>query len=125
MQDADRYQRGLQRMAELDDDVDQRVQRLNGVDPDLARYVVEFGFGDILSRPGLTLAQRELTSVAALTAMGALAQLKVHVAAGLKVGVTRTEIVETIIQMAFYAGFPAALNAMNAANEVFVQHDRP
>ncbi|WP_116135302.1 carboxymuconolactone decarboxylase family protein [Trinickia diaoshuihuensis] len=122
MRDADTYQRGLERIAELDDDVDKRVERLNGIHPDLGRYVIEFGFGEILSRSGLTLQQRELSTVAALTAMGAIAQLKVHVAASLKVGLSRGEIAETIIQMAFYAGFPAALNAMNAAKEVFEQH---
>ena len=58
--------------------------------------------------------------VAALTAMGtATAQLKVHLQAALNVGVTREEIVEVIMQMAVYAGFPAALNALAAAREVF------
>lgn len=117
------YQRGLERIAELDDDVDRRVARLTAVHPDLGRYVIEFGFGEILSRPGLTLQQRELSTVSALAAIGAIPQLKVHVAASLKVGVSRTEIAETIIQLAYYAGFPAALNAMSAAREVFDQID--
>jgi len=60
--------------------------------------------------------------VAALTAMGnATPQLKVHIHAALNVGVTREEIVETIMQMAVYAGFPAALNGLMAAKEVFAQ----
>ena len=58
--------------------------------------------------------------VAALTAMGnAAPQLKVHIAAALNVGVTRDEVVEVIMQMAVYAGFPAALNGLLAAKEVF------
>ncbi|MFX8203601.1 carboxymuconolactone decarboxylase family protein, partial [Acinetobacter baumannii] len=79
--------------------------------PDLGRYIVEFGFGDVYSRPGLTLREREIATIAALTALGnAAPQLKVHIAAGLNVGLTRQEITETILQMALYAGFPAALN---------------
>jgi 4-carboxymuconolactone decarboxylase len=68
------------------------------------------------------LAQRELATVAALTALGtATPQLKVHIAAALHVGLTRTEIIETIVQMSLYAGFPAALNGVFAAKEVFAE----
>ena len=64
--------------------------------------------------------------VAALTAMGnAAPQLKVHLQAALNVGVTRPEIVEIIMQMAVYAGFPAALNGLSAAREVFAGADAP
>jgi 4-carboxymuconolactone decarboxylase len=68
----------------------------------------------------LDLRSREIGVVAALTAMGnAAPQLKVHLRAALNVGVTRQEIVEVIMQMAVYAGFPAALNGLTAAREVF------
>lgn len=61
-----------------------------------------------------------LATIAALTAMGnASAQLKVHIEAGLNVGLTRDEIIEIIMQMAVYAGFPAALNGLFAAKDVF------
>jgi 4-carboxymuconolactone decarboxylase len=89
---------------------------------------VEFAFGDIYSRPGLTLRDREIATVAALTAMGtATPQLKVHLHAALNVGITRDEIVEIIMQMAVYAGIPAALNGLFAAKEVFgeTEHDDP
>jgi len=63
--------------------------------------------------------------VAALTALGnAAPQLKVHIHGALNVGCSRQEIVEIIIQMAVYAGFPAAPNGMFAANEVFQERDR-
>ncbi|HWR26230.1 MAG TPA: carboxymuconolactone decarboxylase family protein, partial [Methanosarcina sp.] len=72
------------------------------------------------SRPGLDLKSREIATVAALTALGnARPQLKVHINAALNVGCSKEEIIEIIIQMAVYAGFPAALNAMFAAKEVF------
>jgi len=100
------------------------VEALADISPDLGRYIVEFGFGDVYSRPGLTLREREIATIGALTALGnAAPQLKVHIAAGLNVGLTRDEIVETILQMALYAGFPAALNGMFAAREVFAAHD--
>lgn len=100
------------------------VASLAGIAPDFARYLIEFPFGDIYSRPGLDLRSREIAVVAALTAMGnAAPQLKVHLQGALNVGVTRAEIVEVIMQMAVYAGFPAALNALAAAKEVFATAD--
>jgi 4-carboxymuconolactone decarboxylase len=116
-----RYERGLAKLREVDGQAGEKViQSLEDIAPDFARYVIEFPFGDIYSRPGLDLKSREIAVVAALTAMGnATPQLKVHIHAALNVGVTREEIVETIMQMAVYAGFPAALNGLMAAKEVF------
>ncbi|EPV5021750.1 TPA: carboxymuconolactone decarboxylase family protein [Citrobacter freundii] len=99
------------------------VESLKDIAPDFARYLLEFPFGDIYARPGLDLRSREITTVAALTAMGnAAPQLKVHIGAALHVGLTQDEIVEVIMQMAVYAGFPAALNGLFAAKEVFASH---
>ncbi|MYN30411.1 carboxymuconolactone decarboxylase family protein [Duganella levis] len=119
-----RYQRGLEKLREIDGDAGQRViDSLQDIAPDFARYLIEFPFGDIYARPGLDLKSREIAVVAALTAMGnAAPQLKVHLQAALNVGVSREEIVETIMQMAVYAGFPAALNGLAAAREVFAQN---
>lgn len=116
-----RYHRGLEKLREIDGQAGERViASLADIAPDFARYLIEFPFGDIYSRPELDLRSREIAVVAALTAMGnAAPQLKVHLHGALNVGVTREEIVEVIIQMAVYAGFPAALNGLNAAREVF------
>ena len=96
------------------------VDSLQDIAPDFARYLIEFPFGDIYARPGLDLRSREIATIAALTALGnAAPQLKVHIAAGLNVGLTQEEITEVIIQMAVYAGFPAALNGLFAAKAVF------
>lgn len=116
-----RYERGLEKLREIDGEIGERVvESLADIAPDFARYLIEFPFGDIYSRPGLDLRSREIAVVAALTAMGnATPQLKVHIQAALNVGVTRDEIVETIMQMAVYAGFPASLNGLMAAKEVF------
>nr|WP_157349416.1 carboxymuconolactone decarboxylase family protein [Raoultella sp. 10-1] len=98
------------------------VNSLSDIAPDFARFLVEFPFGDIYARPGLDLRSREIATIAALTALGnAAPQLKVHIAAGLHVGLTQEEIVEAIMQMAVYAGFPAALNGLFAAKEVFAR----
>ena len=99
------------------------VNSLKDIAPDFARYLIEFPFGDIYARPGLDLRSREIATIAALTALGnAAPQLKVHIAAGLNGGLTQEEITEVIMQMAVYAGFPAALNGLFAAKEVFAAH---
>ena len=119
-----RLERGKRALAEIDGHGgEQVIASLADIAPDFATYLLEFPFGDIYSRPGLDLRAREIATIAALTAMGtATPQLKVHIAAGLNVGLTRDEIVEIIIQMAVYAGFPAAINGLFAAKEVFSQH---
>jgi 4-carboxymuconolactone decarboxylase len=117
----DRYQRGWEKLKEVDGEAGERViDSLKDIAPDFARYLIEFPFGDIYSRPGLDLKSREIAVVAALTALGnATPQLKVHIHGALNVGCTRQEVVEVIMQMAVYAGFPAALNGLFAAKEVF------
>lgn len=120
----DRYARGWRQLQAIDGDAGRRViAALEDVAPDLARYTIEFPFGDIYSRPGLDLRAREVATVAALTALGVLPQLKVHIHGALNVGCSRKEVIEIIIQMAVYAGFPAALNAAGAAGEVFAERD--
>jgi 4-carboxymuconolactone decarboxylase len=116
-----RYETGLAKLREIDaEQGDQVIAALADIAPDFARYVIEFPFGDIYARPGLDLRTRELAAVAALTAMGtAMPQLKVHLHAALNVGCRRDELVEVVMQMAVFAGFPAALNGLAAAKDVF------
>lgn len=121
--DESRLDRGMRALSEIDGEAGERVvSALADIAPDFARYLVEFPFGDIYSRPGLDYRGREIATIAALTALGnATPQLKVHIEAGLNVGLTRDEIVEVIMQMAVYAGFPAALNGLFAAKDVFAR----
>lgn len=121
----ERYERGWEKLKEIDGEAGERViELLKDIAPDLARYTIEFPFGDVYSRPALDLKSREIAVVAALTALGnAAPQLKVHIHGALNVGCTREEVVEVIIQMAVYAGFPAAINGMMAAKEVFGERD--
>jgi 4-carboxymuconolactone decarboxylase len=121
MDNSNRYERGMAILKRTQgENADKVLHALEGIAPDLGRYAAEFVFGDIFSRPGLDLKTREMVSVAALTALGTAGpQLRAHIAAALRVGCTQQEIVEIIIQMAVYAGFPAALNGIQAAREVF------
>lgn len=100
------------------------VDALADIAPDLSRYIIEFGFGDVYSRPGLSLRDRQLATVAALAAMGtAQPQLVAHMEGALSVGITKEEIIEVVLQMALYGGFPAAMNAVVAAREAFAAWD--
>ena len=121
--DNERYLRGWEKLKEVDGQAGENViESLRDIAPDFARLIIEFPFGDIYSRPGLDLKTRELAVVAALTALGnAAPQLKVHIHGARNVGCSEQEIVEVIMQMAVYAGFPAALNGLFAAKEVFAQ----
>ncbi|WP_312806956.1 carboxymuconolactone decarboxylase family protein [Agrobacterium cavarae] len=120
-----RLERGKRVLAEIDGEAGEKViAALADIAPDFATYLFEFPFGDIYSRLGLDTKAREIATIAALTAMGnAAPQLKVHIEAGLNVGLSRDEITEIITQMAVYAGFPAALNGLFAAKDVFAAMD--
>ena len=124
-QDESRLERGRRALASIDGKAGENVvAALNDIAPDFATYLLEFPFGDIYSRPQLGLRDREIATIAALSAMGTAApQLKVHIEAGLNVGISREVVVEILMQMAVYAGFPAALNGLSAAKEVFADLD--
>lgn len=119
-----RYKRGLKKFLEIygSERTESFLASLEDVAPDLGAYAMEFAFGDIHCRPGLSLRSREIATVAALTALGTAGpQLRAHIDGALNVGCTEQEIVEVILQMALYAGFPAAINGMQAAREVFLE----
>lgn len=119
----ERFKRGLRKIAEIDGEQGEKViDSLKDIAPDFAEMIIGFGFGEIYSRPQLDLRARELATIAGLTAMGTAApQLNVHIHGALNVGCTREEIIEVMMQMALYAGFPAALNGIFAAKEIFAE----
>jgi 4-carboxymuconolactone decarboxylase len=125
MNKSKRFNRGWERLKEIDGEAGERViESLKDIAPEFADLLIEFPFGDIYSRAGLDLKSREVAVVAALTALGnAAPQLKVHIHGALNVGCTKQEVVEVIMQMAVYAGFPAALNGLFAAKEVFKERE--
>ena len=121
---SERFRRGRAALAGIMGE--HQVARLDAaygeIAPDMVELLVSFGFGDIYARQGLKPRDRQLATIAALTALGTAApQLRSHIKAGLATGLTREEIVEVLMQMAVYAGFPAALNGLAAAKEVFAE----
>ncbi|MFL2539049.1 MAG: carboxymuconolactone decarboxylase family protein [Candidatus Rariloculaceae bacterium] len=125
MNNQKRHEHALNKLGQIDSEAAKKLMdSMQDISPDLARYAIDFPFGEIFTRPGLDLKSRELINVAALTALGnAAPQLKFHINGALNVGCSRTEIIETIIQMAIYSGFPSALNGMMSAKEVFEMQD--
>lgn len=117
----ERYERGLRNLKELNTGAPERLATATqGVAPDLARYTIEYGYGDVFNRPGLDRRTRQMITVAVLATLGnAAPQLRSHIRGALNVGVTREEIAELMIQLSVYAGFPAALNGASMAREVF------
>ena len=121
----DKYKLGVEKLEEISPGAAARTEAsLNDIAPDMVRYLMEFVFGEISSRPGLDMKSREITAVASLAAIGtAPNQLKVHIKGALTCGCTRDEIVEVLIQVLVYAGFPAALTGLRLAKEVFQEID--
>ncbi|MDR0911123.1 MAG: carboxymuconolactone decarboxylase family protein [Methanobrevibacter sp.] len=121
----DRFEKGMKVLnISNKDNITKIFKNLEDIAPDLAKWVVEFPYSEIYTRDGLDLKTRELITVGALTAMGtAPGQLKSHINAALNVGNSPKEIVEAIIQMSAYAGFPAALNGIMIAKELFEEKD--
>jgi 4-carboxymuconolactone decarboxylase len=118
-----RYDRGLATMRTIfGPGIDAALDNLAATSPALAHCLAEFPFADIYPRPGLDLKTREMITVTALTVLGyAQPELKDHIRGALNVGCTQDEILEIILQMAVYAGFPAALEAIKAAAAVFAE----
>ncbi len=119
------YRKGRRKLAQIHGARGlEAIDSMADIAPDLARMVYEFPFAQIYTRPGLSLKARQLGTVAALAALGnARPQLKAHLHGALKMGWTQQELVELLMQLAIYAGFPAALNALTAAREVFAEAD--
>jgi len=123
---SDRYRRGIDVAEQLaSDKVAHFVKSgVAEVAPDFARMVIEFAFGDLYSRPALNLKSRELIAIAALAVSGnAGPQLRVHVESGQSVGISKAEIVEVLMQIALYAGFPTALNALADCHDLLTDDD--
>lgn len=98
---------------------EQLVTSLEEICPDFVTMTLEWAMAGVMGRPGLDLVTRELLLVAVCTASGFTPQLQAHIEAALNIGATREQVVETILQMTFYAGGAATSNALRAAAEVF------
>ena len=85
--------------------------RLEGLDPDLARYIEDFAYKEVLSREGLDLKTRELLAITALVGLGSPPELATHFKGALRNGASEAEVKETLLQAALFFGFPRAIAA--------------
>lgn len=122
--DQTRFAKGMENLSAVDGrGGDAVIQSLKDIAPDLGRYIVEFAFGDIYSRPALSLQEREMITITSLLTAGVCeAQLEVHINGALNTGITPEKIVESFIQCIPYTGFPKVLNAIFTAKKVFQEN---
>ena len=117
---SDRYERGEKLLRKIDGDkvADNLIAAYEDLAPDFTRYLVEFAFGEIYARDG-DLKHRELIAIASLATMGGCdEQLQTHVHGAFNAGLTEGEIVEAVMTLIPYIGFPRALNAMAVVKRV-------
>ena len=121
----ERYERGLARLRGLAGDQGARViENVEGIAPELARFIVEWGYGEVYNHGELDDRTRQLTAIAALSAMGgAEPQLEYHLMIALNIGVPPREIVDTLTHLAPFIGFARTLNAIRSARRVFAARD--
>ncbi|MED1205544.1 carboxymuconolactone decarboxylase family protein [Heyndrickxia acidicola] len=126
----DRLQQGLDKLMEFTLTSNKEIsthlkisENLEDIAPDVGKYIIEFGYGDIYSRPGLSNQQRALVTISSLITQGTEPQMELHINTALTSGLTPEEIVEAIIQLIPYTGFPRVLNALTVAKRVFSQRD--
>lgn len=115
-----RYEFGCDQISTLNkNQVENLEQTFKDISPDMAKFVIEFGFSDIFARPALLPKYREISTIAALTALGNTpSQLEFHIRAGLEIGLTEVSIREIMILMSVYCGFPAAINGTLVFKEI-------
>lgn len=120
-----RFMQGMEQLKAIDGKGGENVIRsLEDIAPDLGKFIVEFAFGDIYTRKGLSTAERELITLSSLlTAGGCEPQLEVHINGALNVGITPERIIETFLQCIPYTGFPKVLNAVSVAKKVFMERE--
>ena len=118
-----RFTQGMEQLKAIDGKGGENViKSLEDIAPDLGKFIVEFAFGDIYTREGLTTEEREMITLSSLlTAGGCEQQLEVHIGGALNVGISPEKVIETVLQCVPYTGFPKVLNAVFAAQKVFAE----
>lgn len=119
----ERFAKGLETIKHYvtEEDASRMVEHdaLATIAPDLRKMIIEFAYGEIYSRPGLDEKSRALVVITAVVTQGAEPQTKTHITRGLHAGLTPTEIVEVLLQLVPYIGFPRVQNALTIAQQVF------
>ena len=91
--------------------------------PEAMQLIEETLFGHIYQRPQVDTKTRSLCTIAALTVLNCEKQLPGHITGALNSGVSKQEIVEIMVQLLFYGGYPCTVNALRAAKETFEAYD--
>lgn len=120
-----RFTQGMEQLTAIDGKGGENViKSLEDIAPDLGKFIVEFAFGDIYTREGLTTKEREMITLSSLlTAGGCEPQLEVHIGGALNVGISPEKVIEIFLQCIPYTGFPKVLNAVFAAKKVFAERE--
>ena len=120
-----KYTKGLQiRKSVLGEDHVARAEaNKSDFDADFQRLITETAWGSVWARPGLDKKTRHLLTIAMLATLGNHEELAMHIRATRNTGVTREEVKEVLLQVAVYAGIPAANAAIAIAKRVFVEMD--
>ena len=118
-----RFELGSEKLKEIDGIGGENViQSLQDIAPDVGKYIIEFAFGDVYTRPELNMQEREMITITSLlTTGGCEPQLEVHINGSLNVGLSPEKIIETFIQCIPYTGFPKVLNAIYTAKKIFAE----
>lgn len=118
-----RFTQGMEQLKSIDGKGGENViKSLEDIAPDLGKFIVEFAFGDIYTREGLTTEEREMITLSSLlTTGGCEPQLEVHINGALNVEISPEKVIETFLQCIPYTGFPKVLNAVFAAKKVFAE----
>lgn len=123
---SNRFQKGFETIQKYvtEEEAKRMVEHdsLADIAPDLRKMIIEFAYGDIYSREGLDAKSRALVVITAVVTQGASPQIETHIKRGLTGGLDPKEIVEALLQMVPYIGFPRVQNALTIAQKVF--HER-
>ncbi len=122
-----KYERGsrIRRAVLGDEHVDRAEANKTGFDADFQRYITENAWGDVWAREGIDRRTRHLITLAVLAALGRQEELELHLRATRNSGVTQEELIEAFLQVAVYAGVPAANTAFATAKAIFAETAPP
>jgi len=122
--DSPLYRRGLELLENLHGGHagEAMVAEMQDVCPAFADMTIEWALGGVMARPGLDLLTRQLILIASCVTLGhALPQLRAHTEAALTAGASKEKIIETILQLTFYAGGPSVRNSLVALKDVLAR----
>jgi len=120
MDDQSRYDQGMTTRREVlgNDHVDRAIANTTQFTAPFQEFITRYAWGDIWSRPGLSRAERSMITLTALAVLRQDEELAMHVRAALTNGLSPSQIQEVLLQVAVYAGVPAANRAFAVAAEV-------